>query len=91
MRPTLNDLREMPEPAVTAKQSGAVTLETAIARGLKEETAALTQKALETMSELDVVNNLLIPALDLVGDRYEKQEIFLPQLIHAGQCGLRGF
>lgn len=82
---------EMPEPAVTAKQSGAVTLETAIARGLKEETAALTQKALETMSELDVVNNLLIPALDLVGDRYEKQEIFLPQLIHAANAACEGF
>lgn len=82
---------EMPEPAVAAKQSGAVTLETAIARGLKEETAALTQKALETMSELDVVNNLLIPALDLVGDRYEKQEIFLPQLIHAANAACEGF
>ena len=82
---------EMPEPAVTSKQSGAVTLETAIARGLKEETAALTQKALETMSELDVVNNLLIPALDLVGDRYEKQEIFLPQLIHAANAACEGF
>lgn len=82
---------EMPEPAVTAKQSGVVTLETAIARGLKEETAALTQKALETMSELDVVNNLLIPALDLVGDRYEKQEIFLPQLIHAANAACEGF
>ena len=82
---------EMPEPAVTSKQSGVVTLETAIARGLKEETAALTQKALETMSELDVVNNLLIPALDLVGDRYEKQEIFLPQLIHAANAACEGF
>ena len=55
-----------------------MTIETAIAKGLKQETAALTEKALETMSELDVVNTKLIPALDLVGDRYERQEISCP-------------
>jgi 5-methyltetrahydrofolate--homocysteine methyltransferase len=37
------------------------------------------------------VNTLLIPALDLVGDRYEKQEIFLPQLINAANAACEGF
>jgi 5-methyltetrahydrofolate--homocysteine methyltransferase len=68
-----------------------MTLEAAIGRGLKEETAALTEKALETMAELDVVNQKLIPALDLVGQRYEKQEIFLPQLINAANAACEGF
>ena len=77
--------------AVPAPVSAQMTIETAIARGLKEETAALTKKALETMSELDVVNTQLIPALDLVGDRYEKQEIFLPQLINAANAACEGF
>lgn len=71
--------------------TGQMTIETAIARGLKQETAALTEKALETMTELDVVNTMLIPALDLVGDRYEKQEIFLPQLINAANAACEGF
>ena len=74
-----------PQPA------GQMTIETAIAKGLKQETAALTEKALETMSELDVVNTKLIPALDLVGDRYEKQEIFLPQLINSANAACEGF
>lgn len=78
-------------PAATAPVSAQMTIETAIARGLKEETAALTRQALETMSELDVVNQQLIPALDLVGDRYEKQEIFLPQLINAANAACEGF
>ena len=77
-------------PAATPP-SGQISIETAISRGLKEETAALTEKALEAMSELDVVNTLLIPALDLVGDRYEKQEIFLPQLINAANAACEGF
>ena len=69
----------------------AMTLETAVARGLKEETAALTERALETMTELEVVNALLIPALDRVGERYERQEIFLPQLINAANAACEGF
>lgn len=79
------------EPAAPAAASGTMTLETAIARGLKEEAAALTEQALLTMDELAVVNEQLIPALDLVGDRYEKQEIFLPQLINAANAACAGF
>ena len=71
--------------------TGQMTIETAVAKGLKQETAALTEKALETMSELDVVNTKLIPALDLVGDRYERQEIFLPQLINSANAACEGF
>lgn len=77
--------------AVPAPVSGQMTLETAIARGLKEEAAALTKQALETMGELEVVNTRLIPALDLVGERYERQEIFLPQLINAANAACEGF
>ena len=69
-----------------------MTVETAVGKGLKEETAALTRQALEHgMDELEVVNTLLIPALDLVGDRYEKQQIFLPQLINAANAACAGF
>ena len=78
-------------PAPAAQPGSPMTLETAIGRGLQQETAQLTKQALETMTELEVVNQLLIPALDLVGDRYEKQEIFLPQLINAANAACQGF
>ena len=81
---------EKTEPAASAQPSG-MNLETAIAKGLKEETAAQTTKALETMSELEVINRLLIPALDKVGERYEKQQIFLPQLINSANAACEGF
>ena len=76
---------------VSTPASGSMTIESAISKGLKSETASLTEQALETMSELDVVNQLLIPALDLVGTRYENQEIFLPQLIKAANAACEGF
>ncbi len=68
-----------------------MTVEQAIRKGLKEETGTLTAKLLETMEELDVINQKLIPALDVVGDLYERQEIFLPQLINAANAACAGF
>ena len=78
-------------PLSSPPSGGEMTMESAIAKGLRAETAALTEKALETMTELEVVNTRLIPALDLVGERYEKQQIFLPQLINAANAACEGF
>ena len=80
--------RKKDEPVKDARE---LTLAEAIGRGLKTETRELTRKALETMSELDVVDQLLIPALDRIGEQYERQEIFLPQLISAAGAVCEGF
>lgn len=71
--------------------AGSFSMEDAILKGLRDETKRLTANYLETMSELDVINRLLIPALDVVGERYEKQIIFLPQLINAANAACAGF
>ena len=68
-----------------------MSLADCILRGLKAETAAITRRELESRSEMDVINQLLIPALDRVGELYEKQEIFLPQLINAANAACGGF
>lgn len=68
-----------------------ITIEKAVLKGLKQEVANLTKRSLETMSELDVINEKLIPALDVVGEKYEKQQIFLPQLINAANAACAGF
>lgn len=64
-------------------------IEESIMRGLKEETRQLCTKLLTEKEPLQIVNEHLIPALDAVGVRYEKKEIYLPQLINAAtasQC-----
>ena len=68
-----------------------MTVEAAVLKGLKQETKELTEKLLETMPELEVINQKLIPALDVVGEKYEKQEIFLPQLINSANAACAGF
>ncbi len=83
---------EAAEKSAPASSAAAeMDIETAVLKGLKQEVADLTEKHLETMSELEVINRKLIPALDIVGDKYEKQQIFLPQLINAANAACAGF
>ena len=56
-----------------------------IIKGLGDKAAELTSEKLKTEDALEIVNNYLIPALDTVGERYEKGIIFLPQLIKAAE------
>lgn len=81
------DSKEQP----SAKEAGEMTIEKAVLKGLKQETRKLTEKHLETMSEIEVINEKLIPALDVVGEKYEQQRIFLPQLINAANAACEGF
>ena len=76
---------------MTHTSTSGMAMETAVLKGLKQEVANLTEQYLETMSELDVINLKLIPALDVVGEKYEKQQIFLPQLINAANAACAGF
>ncbi len=67
------------------------TLVEVIVRGLKEEAAAKTEELLRELEPLTVVNEHIIKALDIVGAQYEKEEIFLPQLIQAAETVKRSF
>lgn len=52
-----------------------------IAQGCKEE----TQTLLQNLSPLTVIEEKIIPALDKVGELYEKGDIFLPGLIKSAE------
>ena len=41
---------------------------------------------LQTIPPLDLIDQYFIPALDVVGDRYEKGKIFLPQLMQSAEA-----
>lgn len=63
----------------------------AVDTGLKEETAAAVKALLESHGEMDIINDYLIPSLDRVGDRFEKNIIFLPQLLNSAAAASEGF
>ena len=58
-----------------------LTLEKAIIKGLKKEAKDITSKLIIDTPPLEIVNNYIIPALDKVGESYEKGISFLPQLL----------
>lgn len=56
-----------------------------VVKGLKNDAVISVKKLLENHDELDIVNKYLVPALDIVGDEFEKGIIFLPQLIQSAE------
>ena len=77
------------QPAAPAQ--GGDALAEAIRRGLKAEAGAAAAEALKTRAPLDLVNGSLIPALDAVGDGFEKGTLFLPQLLQAAAAAQAAF
>lgn len=78
------------KPPLKEKESG-LDLTGVIIDGLKEEAAPLVRQLLKEMEGLKIVDGYLIPALDIVGQRYEKGEIFLPQLIQSAETVKKAF
>ena len=76
----------------TAEVSGPyVPLMKAVEKGLKGEAAAQTRALLEEKEPLELVDDALIPALDIVGNKYEKGTLFLPQLLQAASAAQSAF
>ncbi|MGN0495697.1 MAG: homocysteine S-methyltransferase family protein [Lachnospiraceae bacterium] len=66
-------------------------LQRAIVKGLKEQAANLTIELLETQKPLDIVNEHIIPALDIVGKGFEKKIMYLPQLLMSAEASQYAF
>jgi len=77
------------KPALQEK--GTMDIAEAVMKGMKAEAAQLAREMLASIAPLDIVEKHLIPALDLVGERYEKKEIFLPQLMNAASASGAAF
>ncbi len=74
-------------------QSGEVeiSLDTAIIKGMKEESARAAKKLLEGTSPLEIINGFIVPALDKVGADFENNRLFLPQLLMSADSAKAAF
>ncbi len=76
----------------SSSQAGESDIFGAVASGLKAECAAAARKLLDGgMDPMTLINDMLIPALDQTGDKFEKGKIFLPQLIQSAGAAQAAF
>lgn len=63
----------------------------AMETGMKKEGRDFTKEYLNQTDAMAIINEMLIPALDIIGDKFEKGKIFLPQLILAADVAKECF
>lgn len=73
------------------ENENADTIEYAVLNGNKTRTSQIAKDLLSKYDELTVVNEYLIPCMDVVGKKYENGEIFLPTLIEAAETAKIAF
>ena len=68
-----------------------ISLYDAVLQGLKTPAAQAAKTALTTQQPEQLINTVLIPALDAVGTGFEKGTLFLPQLLQAAGAAQAAF
>lgn len=66
-------------------------LAAAIEKGLRDDAHSITLQLTEEKAPLDIINEELIPALNRVGDGFEKGTVFLPQLLMSAEAAKSAF
>ena len=66
-------------------------LQRAIVKGLKEQAAQLTEEMLKSTQPLQIVQEEIVPALDIVGMGFEKKTVYLPQLLMSAEAAKAAF
>lgn len=79
------------QETATKQDTSTFTLNDIVLHGLKDEVTKATKELLKTTPGLEIINNILIPALDTVGKQYEQNIIFLPQLIQSAETSKIAF
>lgn len=76
---------------ITKKSDEKISLYDAVVRGLSESAYDSAKEMLKEKEPLRLIDEDLIPALDIVGQGFEKKTIFLPQLLMSAEAATRGF
>ncbi len=68
-----------------------LTLFEAVIKGLSNEAGKLTENLLAEKEADEIVNGILIPALDKIGEEFETGKLFLPQLMLSAEAAGAAF
>lgn len=78
------------EEGLEKKDSHLDDLKELIMDGMKVEVGQQVKKLLSIQESDEIIREYFIPALDQVGEKYEKGEFFLPQLLRAAEAVKQG-
>ena len=70
-----------PQKGVNEALDGGTPLMHAIIKGLKESASEEVDRLLKERTPLEIINGEIIPALDIVGNAYERGSVYLPGLL----------
>lgn len=77
------------KPTATAQAD--MPLGEAVEKGLAQRADAAARTMIETLAPLEIIDGTLIPALDRVGQAFEKGTLFLPQLLMSAEAAKAAF
>lgn len=78
--------------AQTARSAETTDLKTAIIKGMRDDAGKCAKDLLSNGTDaMSVINEHIIPALDIVGDGFEKNKVFLPQLLMSADSAKEAF
>lgn len=80
-----------PSPSGANSAQGNGELHHLVLSGRKADVPALVRDLLAEHDAMDVIDRMLIPALDEVGDKFDRGEFFLPQLMASAEAARAGF
>ncbi len=82
-----------PSPVIAEKpvMDGTSELQRSILKGFKDKAGEITKSLLKSMRPLDIVNGDIIPALNAVGEGFEKKTVYLPQLLMSAEAAKSAF
>ena len=68
-----------------------ITLKEAIIKGMIDLSVSLTESSIKNCSSLALINDEIIPALNFVGNEFENNRLYLPQLLRSAECASKSF
>lgn len=66
-------------------------LRRAVVKGFKDKAGVLTAELLKSVPPLEIVSEEIIPALNIVGEGFEKKTMYLPQLLMSAEAAKSAF
>ena len=79
------------DTAAASEKDASILLKEAIEKGLKENAGELCEKLLSKKDGLEIVQTIVIPALDTVGKKFEEKKLYLPQLLMSAEAAKSAF